>query len=129
MLFARAAQAARGIHDTHGGTSGVRGSWDDSHIEANLQYQGLWARSFPTCFRTQRMSPLSGGIAMLVLTRRLGESIIIDDDIVVTVLEVHGDKIRLGVTAPKHVAVHREEVYRRLQCDFAEAAQIVMGSN
>lgn len=66
---------------------------------------------------------------MLVLTRRLGESIIIDHDIVVTVLEVHGDKVRLGVTAPKSVAVHREEVYRRLQSEFAEAAQIVVGNN
>lgn len=52
---------------------------------------------------------------MLVLTRRAGESIMIGDDVVITVLDVRGDQIRLGIRAPRSVAVHREEVYAELQ--------------
>ncbi len=51
---------------------------------------------------------------MLVLTRRANQSIIIGDDVVVTVLEVRGDQVRIGITAPRDVTVHREEVYRAL---------------
>jgi carbon storage regulator len=49
---------------------------------------------------------------MLVVTRRANESIVIGDDVVVTVLEVRGDQIRLGIDAPRSVAVHHEEVFR-----------------
>ncbi len=59
---------------------------------------------------------------MLVLTRRAGESVMIGDDVVVTVLEVRGDVIRLGIDAPRSVAVHREEVYRELRRANLEAA-------
>ena len=52
---------------------------------------------------------------MLVLTRRASESIMIGDDIVITVLDVRGDQIRIGIKAPRSVAVHREEVYAELQ--------------
>lgn len=52
---------------------------------------------------------------MLVLTRRGGESVMIGDDVVITVLEVRGDVIRLGIQAPRDIQVHREEVYRELQ--------------
>ncbi|AXV05831.1 Carbon storage regulator [Euzebya pacifica] len=52
---------------------------------------------------------------MLVLTRRANESIMIGDDIVITVLDVRGDQIRIGIKAPRSVAVHREEVYAELQ--------------
>ncbi len=48
---------------------------------------------------------------MLVLTRKKNESIIIDDNIVITVVDVRGDKVRLGIDAPKDVPVHRREVY------------------
>lgn len=51
---------------------------------------------------------------MLVLTRRVGDSIVIADEIVVTVLEVRSDQVRLGIDAPREVAVHREEVYRQM---------------
>ncbi|MBI1758571.1 MAG: carbon storage regulator CsrA [Actinobacteria bacterium] len=59
---------------------------------------------------------------MLVLTRRPGESVMVGDDVVVTVLEVRGDVIRLGIAAPRSVTVHREEVYREVQRANREAA-------
>lgn len=59
---------------------------------------------------------------MLVLTRRAGESVMIGDDVVITVLEARGDVIRLGIQAPRDVQVHREEVYRELQAANRSAA-------
>ena len=59
---------------------------------------------------------------MLVLTRRAGESVMIGDDIVITVLDVRGDVVRLGIEAPRSVQVHREEVYLELQRVNREAA-------
>ena len=59
---------------------------------------------------------------MLVLTRRAGESVMIGDDVVITVLEARGDVIRLGIQAPRDVQVHREEVYQELQAVNREAA-------
>ena len=52
---------------------------------------------------------------MLVLSRKLNESIIIDDQIKITIVEIRGDKIRLGIEAPKNVSVHRREVYDAIQ--------------
>ena len=52
---------------------------------------------------------------MLVLSRKLNESIIIDDQIKITIVEIRGDKIRLGIEAPKDVSVHRREVYEAIQ--------------
>ncbi len=59
---------------------------------------------------------------MLVLTRRAGESVMIGDDVVVTVLETRGDVVRIGIKAPRSVQVHREEVYQELQAANREAA-------
>ena len=58
---------------------------------------------------------------MLVLTRRIGETLIIGEDIRVTVLDVSGNQIRLGVTAPKEVPVHREEVAERIKAEAANS--------
>ena len=52
---------------------------------------------------------------MLVLSRKLNESIIIDDQIKITIVEIRGDKIRLGIEAPKNVSVHRREIYEAIQ--------------
>lgn len=52
---------------------------------------------------------------MLILTRRVGETLVIGDDVTITVLGVRGNQVRVGVNAPKDVAVHREEIYQRIQ--------------
>ena len=59
---------------------------------------------------------------MLILTRRSGESVMVGDDVVITVFEVRGDSVRIGIQAPRSVAVHREEVYKELQAANKQAA-------
>ena len=60
---------------------------------------------------------------MLVLTRRVGESLVIGDDVVVTVLEVRSDGVRLGIDAPRHVRVHRAEVLDAVRQENARAVE------
>lgn len=52
---------------------------------------------------------------MLILTRRVQEALLIGDDVTVTVLSVNGNQVRLGIDAPKHIEVHREEIYHRVK--------------
>ncbi|MCX8573780.1 MULTISPECIES: carbon storage regulator CsrA [unclassified Gilliamella] len=51
---------------------------------------------------------------MLILTRRVGETLIIGDDVVITILGVKGNQVRIGINAPKEVSIHREEIYNRI---------------
>ncbi|MEN9704377.1 MAG: hypothetical protein RLZZ393_256 [Pseudomonadota bacterium] len=57
---------------------------------------------------------------MLILTRRVGETVMIGEEVTVTVLGVKGNQVRIGVNAPKHVSVHREEIFQRIQGEDAQ---------
>lgn len=60
---------------------------------------------------------------MLILTRRVGETLMVGDDVTVTVLGVKGNQVRIGVNAPKDVSVHREEIYQRIQKEKSDVQQ------
>src|SRR5579859_7993894 len=69
-------------------------------------------------------APYQEGANMLVLSRQRDETIIIGDDIEITVVDIRGDKVRLGVSAPKEISVHRKEVYDAIRRENREAAQV-----
>ena len=64
---------------------------------------------------------------MLILSRRVGESVMIGDDVTVTVLGVKGGQVRLGFAAPQNVAVHRQEVFERIQAESSASVKRVVG--
>jgi len=60
---------------------------------------------------------------MLILTRRVGEAVVINEEVTVTVLGVKGNQVRIGVNAPKNVSVHREEIFERIKNERASSNQ------
>jgi carbon storage regulator len=89
--------------------------------------RGFAADSVPEAvlIRTGHCKPLTQeGANMLVLSRQRDETIMIGDDIEITVVDIRGDKVRLGIQAPKEVTVHRKEVYEAIRRENRAAAQV-----
>jgi len=66
---------------------------------------------------------------MLILTRKVGERLVIDDETVITVLGARGNQIRIGIEAPKHVSIHREEIYNRIKKESDDQVERKSDSN
>ena len=61
---------------------------------------------------------------MLILTRRIGETLMIGDDVSITVIGVKGNQVRIGIDAPKEIAVHREEIFNRIKSDQLKLVEL-----
>jgi len=75
----------------------------------------------------RRVGSKEGADSMLVLSRQRDETIMIGDDVEITVVDIRGDKVRLGITAPSRVAVHRKEVYDAIRVENEQAARAAEG--
>jgi carbon storage regulator len=62
-------------------------------------------------------------VSLLILTRKVGEALKVGEDVTVTVMAVKGNQVRIGINAPKDVAVHREEIYEKVQAEKAQRAE------
>jgi carbon storage regulator len=84
--------------------------------------RGAWPMHPPSLRRPRKLGRVEEARPVLVLTRKSGESIVIGDDIEVTVLSNNGTKVRLGIQAPAEVSVHRTEIYLEIQTQGRESA-------
>jgi carbon storage regulator len=84
---------------------------------SSLQYL-----EFPAGEPRSGVKTKQGDWKMLILTRRVGETLMIGDEVTVTVLGVKGNQVRIGVNAPRDVTVHREEIYERIKAEQAQQA-------
>ena len=88
-----------------------------THIQADFSELALQAIQERRKVKSKDFSADQGVIDMLILTRRVGESLIIGNDVEVQVLGVKGNQVRIGVDAPKEVTVHRDEIYQRIKAE------------
>jgi carbon storage regulator len=93
-------------------------------VSSNLLFLCGYNQSENTIARGRGIpSQFLGDIHVLILTRRVGETLMIGNDVTVTVLGIKGSQVRLGINAPKDVEVHREEVYERVQAEKSAVAR------
>jgi carbon storage regulator len=89
----------------------------DRRLSNNDLNKGYWC-----CKRLKRPTNKKE-VMMLVLSRQRDESIMIGDDVEITIVDVRGDKVRLGINAPKHIPVHRREIYNAIQREKSKEGQ------
>jgi carbon storage regulator len=90
--------------------------------------RGIQRETTGTIIRVARADLLQGDTAMLVLSRQRDESIFIGDNIKITVVDIRGDKVRLGIEAPTEIPVHRQEVYEAIQREHQRAGAVTVGT-
>ena len=104
------------------------GVLDQTRVACNLAKSDTQNREINKIYKNNRCLLIfirfwQRWIDMLVLTRKVNESIQIGEDIEITVLGMNGDQIKLGINAPKHVEIHRKEIYLEIQAENNEASQ------
>ena len=90
-------------------------------VVTSVCYQRL--QKWILVLQTANMANQQKGVLMLVLSRQRDESIMIGDDVEITIVDVRGDKVRLGINAPKHIPVHRREIYNAIQREKTKETQ------
>lgn len=101
---------------------GVLPGWKQTpRLRAAIDVKGAEIKGFPmTIWTKQGTTQHWKGLEMLVLSRYRDESIMVGEDVEVTIVEVRGNKVRLGITAPRFIPIHRREVYEAIQREKAE---------